>query len=338
MASAAPEAPKPHHPRNRKPRREKSADHKEDNSTAKNHDETNIKSDTVSPIHVNNSDIVGDTVLKSSKPKKPRSKKKPKQDKVATENHEDLKKPLDTDAADHVDGISQYASGTPRDHQQSQNTPTRKVKNKHHKREHKKTPTSAPEADGMDSEKHQSVVPPKDGADIVDLDQGTFKALDGKTHTANPRIHGHSDEAGVNVVGETKAAGGSGEDGKKGLRTTKPSNRTKKKSSTHAANETVEIEEIDYNDLDKMPTLSKHHTVFKKAMHREFVPKAKQHELNQTSKAKQNSDSKDWRASKTLRSIHIRAVFALQQLVEHFSLSFSCGSAKGNYSDSTSKR
>lgn len=112
--------------------------------------------------------------------------------------------------------------------------------------------------------------------------------------------------------------GVSEQDGKKGSRTSKPSTRTKKKSSTHAAKETLEIEEIDYNDLDKMPTSSKHHAVFKKAMHRDFVPKAKQHEPNQTSNTKQNSDSKDWRASKALRGINVRAVNTLQHFVEHF--------------------
>ena len=282
--------------------------------------------------------MVGDTVPKSSKAKKPRSKKKPKQDKVATENQEDSEKPVCTDGVEHVDGISQSVSGVPRDHQQPHNTHTPTAKNKHHKRERKKAPTSVPEADGMDSEKPQSVVPLKDSADVIDQVQGTLKAFDSKTLTAIPCIQDHSDKSDVNVVGESKAVGVSEEDGKKRSRTSKPSTRTKKKSSTHDAKETLEIEEIDYNDLDKMPTSSKHHAVFKKAMHRDFVPKAKQHEPNQTSKAKQNSDSKDWRASKASRGINVRAVNTLQHLVEHFSLSFSCGSAKSNDSDCTSKR
>jgi hypothetical protein len=281
--------------------------------------------------------MVGDTVPKSSKAKKPRSKKKPKQDKVATEN-EDSEKPLGTDGTENVDGISQSVSGVPRDHQQPHNTPTPKAKNKNHKKESKKAPTSVPEADGMDTEKHQLVVPPKDSADVVDQVQGTLKALDRKTFTAIPCIQDHSDKSDVNVVGESKAVRVSEEDGKKGSRTLKPSARTKQKSSAHAAKETLEIEEIDYKDLDKLPKPSKHHALFKKAMHRDFVPKAKQHEPNQTSKAKQNSDSKDWRASKALRGINVRAVNTLQHFVEHLSSSFSCGSAKSNDSDSTSKR
>lgn len=95
---------------------------------------------------------------------------------------------MDTDGVEHADGISQSVSGVPRDHQQPHNTPTPKAKNKHHKRERKTAPTSVPEADGMDGEKHQSVVPTKDSADVVDQVQGTLKALDSKTFTAIPRI------------------------------------------------------------------------------------------------------------------------------------------------------
>jgi hypothetical protein len=297
--SAAPEPPKPHHPKNRKPKRENPASHKENSTTVKNHVEINNQSDTVSAVNVNNSDIVGDTVPKSSKLKKPRSKKKPKQDKLATEKQEDLEKPLDSNDIKHADGIPQSASDLSRDAHQPHHTSTPKAKTKHHKKEPKKVSTSVPEANATDGEEHQSAVLPKDSADGVDQITIASETFNSKTSTTIPRFQSRSDKLDVNVVGESTIVGGSEEDAKKGSRTSKPSTSTKKKGPSHAAKETSEVEEIDYKDLDKMPTSSKHHALFKKAMHRDFVPKAK-HDPNQASKAKQNSDSNDWRASKTL--------------------------------------
>jgi hypothetical protein len=304
--NSAPEPTKVFSSRNRKPKRENRHGQQENSATVKNQSENNGESATVNITAVtNNSDTVGETVPKSNKAKKPRSKKKPKQEKLASEKEAELEKSLNPDEANHVDGKSQHQSASVIKSQSAHHTSPSKTKTKikHNKKDLKKPSSSIPEGSSMEQYndvERQALARWNDSANILDGSTSQANVPDNNTVAPVPQFHDHSKKTAVSIVGEPTTEVITEEVATLTPSKSKSSTRQKKNNHVPAIKEQgQQIEEIDYKDLDNISTPSKHHKMSREKVHRDFVPGAK-HGHNGPGKAKPNSDSDNWRASKAL--------------------------------------